>query len=172
MDFVTGLALVLLTLVGYSSGTVLGGKGRRVVPGLLDLAVVALLWAGALTTRPVLGKMLAILVWIAMGIIAGAALTALRRGRYPQASQKEPVKSKDARGLRRLWEVWKAFAAEMGNFQGRALLAFFYFIIVTPFGVPVRFFSDPLRLRKAKGSSFWLEEQPASSTLEKAREQF
>ncbi|KPL17747.1 MAG: hypothetical protein AMJ92_11100 [candidate division Zixibacteria bacterium SM23_81] len=172
MDFVTGLALVLLTLVGYSSGTVLGGRGRRVVPGLLDLAVVAILWVGALGTRPSLGKMLAILVWIAVGITVGAALTALRRRRYPQVSQKESVKAKNARGLRRWWQVWKAFAAEMGNFQGRALLAFFYFIIVTPFGVPVRFFSDPLRLRKAKGSSFWLEQQPASATLEKAREQF
>ena len=172
MDFVTGLALVLLTLVGYSSGTVLGGKNRLVVPSLFDLIVVAVLWAGALTTRPVLGKILAILVWIAVGITVGACLTAMRRGRYPKLSQKKPVTSQNVSGLRRLWQGWKAFAAEMGNFQGRALLAFFYFIIVTPFGVPVRLFSDPLRLRKAKGSSFWLKEQPVSSTLEKAREQF
>ena len=75
-------------------------------------------------------------------------------------------------GLRRWWERWKAFAAEMGNYQGRTLLAFFYFIVVTPIGIPLRLFGDPLRLRRADGSSFWEERRPVSQELEKAKEQF
>ncbi len=48
MEFVSGLALVLLTLVGYSSGAVLGARRKTPVPGLFDLLVVVILWAAAL----------------------------------------------------------------------------------------------------------------------------
>jgi hypothetical protein len=172
MGFVSGLALVLLTLVGYSSGSVLAGKGKQVVPGLLDLAAAVLLWAVALTTRAALGKGLAILVWLVVGLTVSAGLTGLRRGRYPDRKQMSPAAAQDAGGLRRWWEGWKVFAFEMGNYQGRTLLAFFYFFVVTPFGIPLRLFGDPLRLRRVGGSSSWVERQPVSHRLEKAREQF
>ncbi len=172
MDFVSGLALVLLTLVGYSSGAVLAGKGKQVVPGLLDLAVAVVLWAAALTTRVALGRGLAILVWLVVGLTVSAGLTGLRRGRYPDRKQMSPAAAQDAGGLRRWWERWKAFAAEMGNYQSRTLLAFFYFIVVTPLGIPLRLFGDPLRLRQVSGSSFWVERQSVSQGIEKAREQF
>ena len=172
MGFVSGLALVLLTLVGYSSGAVLAGKGKQVVPGLLDLAVVVVLWAVALTTRAALGKGLAILVWLIGGLIVGAGLTRLRRARYPDQREKARTTAPETSGLRRWWEGWKVFAAEMGNYQGRTLLAFFYFIVVTPFAIPLRLFGDPLRLRRVSGSSSWVERQPVGQGLEKAREQF
>ena len=172
MGFVSGLALVLLTLVGYSSGAVLAGKDKQVVPGLLDLAVAVVLWATALTTRAALGRGLAILVWLVVGLTVGAGLTGSRRGRYPDRRQKASATVQGAGGLRRWWERWKVFAAEMGNYQGRTLLAFFYFIVVTPFGIPLRVFGDPLRLRRTGSSSFWVERRPVSQELEKAREQF
>ena len=172
MDFVSGLALVLLTLVGYSSGAVLAGRGKQVVPGLLDLAVAVVLWASALTTRVALGRGLAILVWLVVGLAVGSGLTGLRRGRYPDGKQKAPAAAQGAGGLRRWWERWKAFATEMGNYQSRMLLAFFYFIVVTPLGIPLRLFGDPLRLRQVGGSSFWVERRPVSQGVEKAREQF
>lgn len=172
MGFVSGLALVLLTLVGYSSGAVLAGRGKQVVLGLLDLAVVVVLWAVALTTWAALGKGLAILVWLIGGLIVGAGLTRLRRARYPDQRRKVQTTAQETRGLRRWGEGWKAFAAEMGNYQGRALFAFFYFIVVTPVGIPLRLFGDPLRLRRIGGSSFWVERQPVGQRLEKAREQF
>ena len=172
MDFVSGLALILLTLVGYSSGAVLTGKGKQVVPGLLDLAVAVVLWAVALTTRVALGKGLAILVWLVVGLTMGAGLTGLRRGRYLDRKQTAPATAQDAGGLRRWWEGWKAFAAEMGNYQGRVLLAFFYFIVVTPFGIGVRLFSDPLKLKAGVGKSFSTEREAAGNSLEEARMQF
>ena len=172
MGFVSGLGLILLTLVGYFSGAVVAEKGKQVVPGLLDLAVVVVLWAVALTTRAALGRGLAILVWLAVGLAVSAGLTGLRRGRYPDRKQEYPAAAQDAGGLRRWWEGWKVFAAEMGNYQSRTLLAFFYFIAVTPLGIPVRLFGDPLRLRQVGDSSFWVERQPVSQGVEKAREQF
>lgn len=172
MGFASGLALVLLILVGYSSGTVLAGKGKQVVPGLLDLAVMVVLWGMALTTRAVLGKGLAILVWFIGGLVVGTELTGLRRGKYPDRKQRAPATVQDAGELRRWWKGWKTFTAEISNYQGRTLLAFFYFIVVTPFGILVRLFSDPLRLRRVGGSSFWVERQPLNQGIEEAREQF
>jgi hypothetical protein len=61
----------------------------------------------------------------------------------------------------------------MGNVQSRVLLIFFYFLIVTPFGLLVRWFQDPLRLRARGASSHWLERPTASEPdLETARRQF
>lgn len=172
MGFLSGLALVLLTLVGYSSGTVLAGKGKRVVPELLDLILVVVLWIAALVSRPALGRALAILIWLCAGLAVGAALTALRRRKFPDRKPTTPQKRYSLGRLRQWWQLWKAFAAEMGNFQGRTILAFFYFFMVTPFGIPVRLFGDPLRMSRASGNSFWLKQKPVSPTLEKAREQF
>lgn len=49
--------------------------------------------------------------------------------------------------LRRLWEGWKRVARAVGNFQARVLLTLFYAILILPFGVAVRLFADPLRIR-------------------------
>ena len=106
MDFISGFALVLLTLVAYSSGAVLAGRGKRVTPRLLDLAVVVALWAVALTTQAALGKGLAILVWLVIGLTMGTAMTGLYRGRYPDRKQKVSATAHSGGGLRRLWERW------------------------------------------------------------------
>ena len=174
MGMIRGLALVLLTLVGYSSGAVLAGRGKQVLPGLLDLAVVVVLWAMALTTRAALGGGPALVAWLLAGLAVGAGLTRLRGRGYPDRRREPepPASVRDTGMLRRWWEGWKSFAAEMGNYQGRVLLAFFYFVVVMPFGVSLRLFGDPLRLRRVDGSSSWLEREPGGQGLQSAREQF
>jgi hypothetical protein len=49
--------------------------------------------------------------------------------------------------LKRAWQAWKRIAHAIGNFQARVLLTIFYAVIVFPFGVFARFFSDPLRIK-------------------------
>jgi len=49
--------------------------------------------------------------------------------------------------LKALWEGWKHIAHIIGNFQARVLLTVLYAILVLPFGVIVRLFSDPLRIK-------------------------
>jgi len=39
-------------------------------------------------------------------------------------------------------------AEAIGNFMNRLILSLFYFVIVLPFGLGVRLFSDPLRIKK------------------------
>ena len=75
--------------------------------------------------------------------------------------------------LLKWWESWKSFAHAMGGFQSRILLGLFYFLIVTPFGIGVKAFSDPLHLRRAERSSNWIPRDDATpANLDETKKQF
>lgn len=170
MNFFSGLALILLTLVGYSTGAVIGGRNKMAAPELLDLVVVVVLWALALASRPSLGRWAAIGVWLVGGGLVSFVLAAIRRGKMPV--RKVPAPSGSGNQLQRVWGRWKGFAAEMGNYQGRMLLAFFYFVVVTPFGVLIRLLGDPLQTRRSASTSFWVSRSAPNTNLDEARRQF
>jgi hypothetical protein len=46
-----------------------------------------------------------------------------------------------------LWQAWKRLAHKIGNFQARVLLTIIYAIVLFPFGILVRLFSDSLAIR-------------------------
>jgi hypothetical protein len=171
MNFLSGLALVLLTLVGYSIGSVLFGSGRKVMPGRADVIITLILWIGAFITLSFLEKLWAILLWLAIGFIAGTIVFANKRNHLPIEKTEENSAAK-VTGLRSLWERWKAFGHKMGDFQGRLLLFWFYFIIVTPFGLIMRLFSDPLDLHLGKEISHWRPRPSADAKLEDVKRQF
>lgn len=50
--------------------------------------------------------------------------------------------------LKRTWRAWKHIAHKIGNFQARVLLTVFYALLMFPFGMAVRLFSDPLRVKR------------------------
>jgi hypothetical protein len=68
---------------------------------------------------------------------------------------------------KRVWERWKKIAHAIGNFQARLLLTILYIILVLPFGLAVRLFADPLRIRK--GPREWLGRPTETMDLEWAR---
>jgi hypothetical protein len=72
--------------------------------------------------------------------------------------------------FKRLWEAWKRLAHRIGNFQARVLLTILYLTLVLPFGLAVRLFSDPLRLKKRPDS--WLKSQENTNDLGWARRQW
>jgi hypothetical protein len=74
--------------------------------------------------------------------------------------------------LRELWRIWKAFAQAVGNFQARIILSLFYLLIAAPFGLALRFFSDPLRIKPRALPSFWLPREPKDLNFEDTRRQF
>jgi len=173
MAFLSVLALVLGALVGYSAGAVLAGRGKQVVPGLLDFLVIAALWAAALLLRAAIGHSLSIVVWLLAAGLTSAFLISVRwRSRPAKQERRMPAVNRRAGLLHSIWNGWKGFAAELGNYQGRALMAFFYFIVVTPFGLPVRVFSDRLGLKTRSGSSYWEPQDNAALGLDDARRQF
>ena len=50
--------------------------------------------------------------------------------------------------MKRVWQAWTRLAHKIGNFQARVLLTVLYGVLVLPFGLIVRLFADPLRIKK------------------------
>jgi hypothetical protein len=75
MHLVSWLALIFLTLSGYSAGAVLGSRIRRrghrddPFPTLLDTIMVVVLWIGGITS-----VLIGVGVWLAVGVWLGIAL--------------------------------------------------------------------------------------------------
>ncbi|NIM94599.1 MAG: hypothetical protein GTO18_12940 [Anaerolineales bacterium] len=172
MEVLSVIALLLLIMVGYSSGaTLAAGRGRTASPTLLDLGILVVLWTIALLSRPALGRWGSIILWVALALLISTLLTRIRLGPRPSAESVPTVKASGP-WWRRVWERWKVFAAEMGNYQGRILLAAFYFIVLTPWGIMVRIFSDPLQTRSTSSTSHWSEREDSPPDFEEAQRQF
>jgi hypothetical protein len=74
--------------------------------------------------------------------------------------------------LSRLWARWKVIARKIGDVQSKLMLCVFYFVILAPFGLVVRMWSDPLRLTR-HGMSQWLPiARNAAAPQAHARRQF
>lgn len=73
--------------------------------------------------------------------------------------------------LRNLWNRWKAFGQKIADFQARFILTLVYFIFVTPFGILVRWLSDPLAVKNQSVESMWMAKRVDEPTLESARRQ-
>ena len=71
--------------------------------------------------------------------------------------------------LKALWKSWTRIAHIIGNFQARVLLTILYVVLVLPFGVIVRLFADPLRIKKRPDR--WLEETPEVFDMQWAQKQ-
>src|SRR5262245_20998983 len=65
-----------------------------------------------------------------------------------------PVAAPQQSLLRRAWEGWKKFAHVIGVFNTRVIMSVLYFIIVLPFGLVFRQFSDPLQLQEPPDSNW------------------
>ena len=70
--------------------------------------------------------------------------------------------------LNKIWQQWKRIAQIIGDFIGRIILTIFYFTFFLPFGLGMRFFGDPLRIR-LKYSSRWVERATSDISIEDAR---
>jgi len=71
--------------------------------------------------------------------------------------------------LKRIWEGWKKIAQKIGNFQARVLLTVFYGVLVLPFGLAARLFSDPLRIKRKPTE--WLQHPNEAYDIDWARKQ-
>jgi hypothetical protein len=71
--------------------------------------------------------------------------------------------------LKQAWEAWKKIAKVIGNFQARVILSVFYAILVLPFGLAVRLFADPLRIKKLPTT--WLDHSDEACDMQWAKRQ-
>lgn len=71
--------------------------------------------------------------------------------------------------LKAAWKAWTRIAHVIGNFQARVLLTILYVVLVLPFGVIVRLFADPLRIKKRPTK--WLNETQEVYDMQWAQKQ-
>lgn len=71
--------------------------------------------------------------------------------------------------LKRVWAAWSRLMHAIGNVQARVLLTILYAIVVLPFGLAVRFFGDPLRIKKLPTQ--WLEHPEENFDMQWAKRQ-
>lgn len=71
--------------------------------------------------------------------------------------------------LKAIWKAWTRIAHIIGNFQARVLLTILYVVLVLPFGVIVRLFADPLRIKTRPEK--WLTETAEAYDMQWAQKQ-
>lgn len=182
LELLSAILLMLLTMVSYSSGITLAAKRREYSPGIIDLIIVFLLWLVVFGVRSQVPRLLLVLIIIGLGVLVGAILGTVRLSKEDRAKimpkSELPEHARDSldtaasdRWYGRVWLRWNDFAGRMGNVQGRMLMGFFYFLIVTPFGLISRLFSDPLSMKKTPEESNWETKETTELTIEAAQEQ-
>jgi hypothetical protein len=74
--------------------------------------------------------------------------------------------------LKAAWEAWKSFGHKLGDFQARLILTVFYFAVVGPFSLLIRFGSDPLTLKRDTARGWSVRKDAKGTPLERATQQF
>ena len=178
MNILSFIVLILLSLVGYSSGAVLkGGKASEIKPRIFDLLIILAIWSGALYSRLTfsINKWLLIAIWLGISFVFGIVIGSFRKIENKKKSESPATAPSPDRPLKRLWKKWQGFSLRMGTFQSRVLLSFFYFIFLTPISLIVKLVSDPLNIKhrnQGASGSFWLKKEAISSKIADFRRQF
>ena len=74
--------------------------------------------------------------------------------------------------VRQLWEHWKRIARKIGDFQARALMTVFYFVILGPMALVLRWRSDPLAIKPGTPRGWGHREARDGPPMVQARRQF
>ncbi|MFB0564171.1 MAG: hypothetical protein ACETWK_00660 [Candidatus Aminicenantaceae bacterium] len=175
ITIISYIALILLSLVGYSAGvTIKAGKRAELKPLIIDLIIVIFIWTGAVYSRVTLdfSKWILILIWIILGIIIGMITVIPRRVPEEKHVRKEEREVVPRSPINRFWTGWKNFSKKIGIFQSRIILSLFYFLFVSPFALALKIFSDPLRIKPHRGKSFWLIKKDIREDFDQFRRQF
>ena len=180
MEALSLTALIALSLVGYSAGAVSkAGRSAQLKPQIIDLVLIAVIWAGVVylwaSFEPY--RWLMILPCAFLSMIAGILAV------LPRKLPRETVTTGKVLGmekrevtpgnlLQRLWRAWQDYFSVVGSFQSRIFLSLFFFIVVTPFALPAKAFSEPLRLKHRRHQSHWLPRTASKVDLEQSGKQY
>lgn len=175
MEILSFIVLIILSLIAYAAGTVAkAGKFADVKPQIVDLILVVIIWAGAIYSRITfdLNKWLLILIWVILSVTIGVIAILFRKLPKEQSSNNKEPENLSENPIKKLWQSWKNFSERMGSFQSRIILSLFFFIIVSPFALAVKIFSDPLNIKHQSSKPHWLPKKEIKCDLEQYRRQF
>jgi len=71
--------------------------------------------------------------------------------------------------LKAFWDAWKRVAHKIGNFQARVILTVLYAVLILPFGLAARLFSDPLKIKTLPSN--WTDREPETHDMSWAQKQ-
>jgi len=71
-----------------------------------------------------------------------------------------------------IWDRWQRFGQLIGDLFARIVLTILYFTILVPFGVGVRLFGDPLRIKSDNQGTCWTKYSGTEANLLLSRRQF
>lgn len=169
MKFLATLAVLLLSLVGYSLGAVLRfGKKPSRKPAAWDILLVLLMWGGVIASRIALpvNKWIMLAVWIAAGLVLGflaSLVLGYSKGEAQAAALAHTVGPADA--PRKALRAWRDLSAKLGTFQGQILLGLLFLVVFAPVSLTVKIFSDPLHIKKAGTGTHWFPKERVEPTL-------
>jgi hypothetical protein len=72
---------------------------------------------------------------------------------------------------RKLWEGWKRIARKIGDFQARVLMTLFYFLVLGPVAMVLRWRSDPLAIKPNTQRGWRDSDAREGVAMERARRQ-
>lgn len=183
MSLFTAVLTIMVGMASYAAGTTAAAKGRAYSVGAADLLAVLLVWLLLFTLRPLVdGHGWMLLLTVGVGWLVGWVVglfrqrgqgnhAALPASELPEHAREKVVTAVVANPFKRAWQWWQAFSLRMGNTQGRLLMGFFYFLVVTSFALIVRLFSDPLTHKNSPSQSNWHSKEALDRTIETAQEQ-
>lgn len=182
LELFGALALILLTMVAYSSGITLVANRREYPVSFFDLLVVLTLWILVFWLRPNFGRLPMLAIGVGIGIVVGYLIGIVRfagqdssriipDSELPEHAREQSETAVAGNIFKRGWRRWSDFAQRMGQVQGRLFMGFFYFAIVTPFGFIGRLFTDVLAIKKAPTNGNWHAKEQTPPTIEAAQEQ-
>lgn len=74
--------------------------------------------------------------------------------------------------VRGLWEAWKRLGRRIADIQVRGILILFYFVLLAPFALAVRWTSDPLGIKAERPHGWQSMNHRESASIDEARRQF
>jgi hypothetical protein len=85
---------------------------------------------------------------------------------------KEIVVQSIVKFAKAFWAGWKKVGRFIGDIIGRGVLMIFYVTVALPFGLGVRLFWDPLKVKDRSTPVHWIERTSPEGTLESSLNQF
>ena len=71
-----------------------------------------------------------------------------------------------------VWKRWQQFGQLIGDLFARIVLTILFFTVLLPFGIGIRLFGDPLKLKSDNQGTYWMEYSADAPNLLRSRRQF
>ena len=156
-------------MFGYSCGANFLFWEKEIKPKIRDVIVISLIWGLSIYVFDNIQK-----YWLFILIfLFSAGLSTLLFRFTPTAQIKtnaeieNPLRTNNSTKKR-----VSIFFQQVGEFQSRLLLTYVYMLVISPFGLLQRVFSDKLSLRRKIKTYGWIDRKTGGTTLKENRRQY